>query len=399
MPVDISGSVSPGFEVVADAFAASFTHPDMGAAVSVYLGGRPVVDLWGGMADPLKGTRWTADTLSVIFSCTKGLMSLLVAQLVEEGLLDHDAPVARYWPEFAAAGKASITVRQALAHQAGLSAPRRDLTLDAICDWDQVVHVLEAQAPLWPPGHGYAYHALTHGWLTGELVRRVTGLAPGEAFQQRIARPLAADAWIGLPQSEHRRVSHLTVGATLANQIAGTPAPAKGSDAELDRAMTLGGALPPALATRDGGFNDPRLWAAQIPAAGGITNARSLARIWSAAVLETAGVRLLRPATVERATKVESQGEPVFHVPPPWPKFGMGFLLDCDTRRLVTPHGFGHDGAGGQIAFAEPTLGLSFAYVTNLMEGAGDTRGNSVVDALRRVPQVLAGRDVDHTLV
>lgn len=387
--VEISGEVAPGFEAVADAFAASFTRPDMGAAASVYLGGRKVVDLWGGVADARSGTAWSRDTASVIFSCTKGLMSLLVAQLVQEGLVDYEAPLARYWPEFAEAGKGGITVAQALSHRGGLSAPRMSFETADLHDWQKIVHAIEQQSPLWEPGTGYAYHALVHGWLTGELVRRVTGMTAGEAFARRIAGPLHADAWIGLPDAERARVTHLLAGKTH-GAVPG-PAPVEGSDAYwLERAMTLGNALPAGLITPDGGFNDPQLWSAEIPGAGGIATARALARIWSAAVTETDGVRFLAPETIASATAVQSQGAPVFAVPAPWPRFGMGFLLDCDTRRLLTPQGFGHDGAGGQVAFAEPGIGLGFAYVTNLLEGAGDNRANSVVDALRALPEIAS---------
>lgn len=383
----ISGSVQPGFEPVADAFAGSFTTEAMGAALCVYLHGRPVVELWGGLADARAGTPWAADTISVIFSCTKGLMSILVARLVEDGRLDYDAPVVRYWPEFAAAGKAGTKVRHLLNHQAGLSAPREDYSAETILDWKDVVSRLAAQEPLWVAGSGYAYHAITHGWLAGELVRRVTGKSVAAAFRELIARPLDADAWIGLPAAEQARVAHMVVAASLAEQTA--PAPAGDSD-WLWRAMTLGRALPPTLVEPDGGFNDPRLHLAEIPGAGGIASAHALARIWSATVYPTGGVQLLDPKTVARATRVETSGPPVFEVPPPWPRWGMGFQLDSEARRYLTGAGFGHDGAGGQVAFAEPRLGLGFAYLTNLMEGQGDMRATSIVDTLRGLPAIEA---------
>ena len=202
MTIQIQGSFEPGFEAVADAFAAAFAgRPEMGAGLHVLVKGRSVIDLWAGVADARTDRAWAEDTPSVVFSCTKGLMSILVARLVEDGRLAYDAPVARYWPEFAAAGKAEITVGQALAHQAGLSAPRDTLSEDDIVDWERMVSVLAAQAPLWPIGSGYAYHALTHGWLAGELVRRATGLSPGTYFQQLIVEPLGVDAWSGLPEA------------------------------------------------------------------------------------------------------------------------------------------------------------------------------------------------------
>lgn len=387
MSMTISGSVAPGFERLADTFAASFSTDRMGAALCVYLHGKPVVDLWGGLADARNGTPWASSTASVIFSCTKGLMSILVARLVEQGRLDYEAPVSRYWPEFAAAGKAGVKVRHLLNHQAGLSAPREDLSTEDILDWDRVVARLAAQEPLWAPGTGYAYHAITHGWLAGELVRRITGQSVSAAFQDLIARPLDADAWIGLPAAEQERVAHLVVSASLAEQTAAAPA----SDTDwLWRAMTLGKALPPTLVEPEGGFNDPRLRAAEIPGAGGIASAHALARIWSATVWPTDGVRLLQPQTVMRATREETSGPPVFDVPPPWSRWGMGFQLDSEARRYLTGAGFGHDGAGGQVAFAEPRLGLGFAYLTNLMEGQGDMRATSIVDTLRGLPAIEA---------
>ena len=230
----------------------------MGAALCVYLRGVPVIDLWGGLADARRGKAWTEDTVGVIFSCTKGLMSVLAARLVEDGRLDYDAPVTRYWPEFGAAGKGDVRVRHLLNHQAGLSAPRVDLSLDDILDWSRMTALLAEQEPLWPPGTGYAYHAITHGWLVGELVRRVTGKPVAAAFRDMIAGPLDADAWIGLPDSEHARMTHLVVGGTLSTQAA-SQVPARRTGLARTRAMTLGGALPPTLVEPDGGFNDPRL--------------------------------------------------------------------------------------------------------------------------------------------
>ncbi len=184
----------------------------------------------------------------------------------------------------------------------------------------------------------------------------------------------------GFRRSANARVSYLTVGEGLARQVA-----AEGEETWGMLATTLGDALPAALAGPDDGFNDSRLWQAEIPGAGGIADARSLARIWSATVCQTAGVRLLDEQTVIRATQPESEGEPVFPVPPPWSRWGMGFQLDSPARHYLTARGFGHDGAGGQVAFAEPGLRLGFAFVTNLMQGIGDNRATSIIDALRAV--------------
>jgi len=387
MTPTIHGEVAPGFEPVRAAFERAFeAKPAMGAALAIRQHGVPVVDVWGGLADGESGASWLADTPSVIFSCTKGLMAILAARLVQDGLLDYQARVADYWPEFAAAGKADVTVAELLAHRSGLSAPREAFTLAQITDWDYVAERLAAQKPLWQPGTGYAYHAITHGWLAGELVRRVTGLSPGRFFAELVASPLHADAWIGLPAGVHDRVARMSVGPTLARLVemqadARTPGVIDWSD----RAMTLGGALPPELVGPTEGFNDPAVQAAEIPGAGGIATARALASIWSATVVPTDGVRLLDDATLATATVPKSGGPPVWSVPGPWPRWGMGLQLDSEARRYLTPDGFGHDGAGGQSAFADPGSGVGFAFLTNQMEAIDDLRATRIIDALRDV--------------
>ncbi|MEP7239253.1 MAG: serine hydrolase domain-containing protein [Devosia sp.] len=380
----IHGHVAPGFAPVAEAFAAAFDDPRSGAALSIWRGGEPIADLWGGTADARDSRPWQEDTIGVVFSCTKGLVSILAAQLIEAGRLDPDAPVSRYWPEYAANGKAGTQVRHLLAHRAGLSAPTLDITTAEITDWAGMVRKLEQQEPLWPPGEAYAYHAITHGWLVGEVLRRVTGRTVGQLFAESITGPLGVDAWIGLPAKEMPRVAHLTPSEAFRRQLADAAASRPpGAVDWSERAATLGTALPPTLAEPAGGFNDQRLWAAEIPGAGGIMSARALAKIWSATVADTGGRRLLQPATVERLTVVESEGPPVFPVPPPWSRWGMGFQLDSETRRFVTGRGFGHDGAGGQCGFAEPGLGIGFGFITHFMQGGGDLRATRIIDALR----------------
>lgn len=382
----IEGNVAPGFEALVDSFAASFADaPSMGAALSVRINGELVANLWGGVADERTGATWTRNTPSVIYSCTKGLMSALIARLVDEGKLDYDAPVARYWPEFAAGGKAAVTVGQALSHRAGLSAPRADLTLEQALDWDFMTGELANQQPLWTPDTGYAYHAITHGWLTGELIRRTTGKS-ARAYFDEVTAPLGLDAWIGLPP-DPATVAHLQVAPDLAEAWLNPPGDhADGTPDWPTRAMTLGHVFPQGLATPDGAWNDDKVRAAEWPGAGGIASAEGLATFWSGTVVETKGAApLLSPAVIARATEVMSEGPPVFAAEGPFPRWGMGFLLDCDTRRLLTPTGFGHDGAGGQVGFADPQLRLGFGYVTNWLRGAGDERGKSIVDTLRSI--------------
>jgi CubicO group peptidase (beta-lactamase class C family) len=383
---ELVGVIAPGFEPVAEAFARAFDgHERMGAALAVHVDGRPVIDLHGGVRDVRTGEPWGADTLSVIFSCSKGLMALLAARLVQQGLLYYDAPVAQYWPEFAQAGKEGVLVRHILGHRSGLSAPMRDFRTDEILDWSIVTTALAEQAPLWHPGYAYAYHAITQGWLVGEVVRRITGRSAGEAFAELIADPVGADAWIGLPAEHAGRVAHLTVGPTLHALVEQQAAARRPGVVDWpERAMTLGGALPHALVTDDGGFNDPRLHAAEIPAAGGVASARALAAIWSAAVVDAGTGRLVDDATLEKGLRVQSDGHPFFSAPPPWPRWAMGFQLDSEARRYLTGASFGHDGAGGQVAFADPVHRVGFGFITNVME-ADDPRATRIIDALRAV--------------
>ena len=378
----ISGFAAPGFEPVAEAFAAAFDgRPEMGAALHILRDGETVVDLWGGIADARTGRAWEKDTPSVVFSCTKGLVSIMAARLVQEGRLDYAAPVSHYWPEFAAAGKAGVTVGDALAHRAGLSAPREDLTEDDIVDWERMASVLAAQEPLWPLGTGYAYHALTHGWLAGEIIRRVTGRTVGEYFADLVTGPLGVDAWIGLPPEQASRAAHLRVSPPLSalwGEEASKPAPNWPY-----KAMTLGHALPADLVTETGGFNADRIRAAEIPGAGGVASAEALATIWSATVTPTRGVKLLEAPVIVEATRPRSEGIPVFGGDPPFCRWGCGFQLDSEARRYLDGHCFGHDGAGGQVGFADPRRRIGFGFVTNWMMGPEDQRATAIIAALR----------------
>jgi len=378
------GFASEGFDAVRDAFEAALaTDTDTGAALSIWRDGELVVDLAGGAADASAGVPFGLNTPSVVFSCTKGLASILVARLVQDGLLDYDAPVVEYWPEYGVAGKANTRVGDALSHRAGLPAPRQDWTVEDLIDWDRATTLLAAEEPLFEPGSAWAYHAITHGWLAGELVHRVTGLLPGEYFERLISGPLAVDAWIGLPAARRGLVANMVVGDTLATHVAAQQSDVRaGASVWPVRALTLGGALPLALVGPDEGFNRADVQAAQIPGAGGISTARGLAKIWSAVVTETDGVRLLSDETLYRASRVRSEGAPFFDSPAPWPRWGMGFQLDSEARRYLGDSSVGHDGAGGQVAFGDPDARIGFAFITNRME-AVDSRGTDIVSALK----------------
>ncbi|RYE10090.1 MAG: class A beta-lactamase-related serine hydrolase [Hyphomicrobiales bacterium] len=384
--MSIQGRVAAGFESVADAFARAFDgRPTMGAALAIRHKGEEVVSLWGGTADERAQAAWGESTASVIFSCTKGLVSILAARLVEEGRLDYAAPVARYWPEFAAGGKDRITVGDVLAHRAGLSAPADAWSFDDLLDWSVPTSRLARQSPLWSPGSGYAYHAITHGWLAGEIIRRVAGQSVGTCFAEAVTAPLDVPAWIGLPSGFEGQVAHLQLAPTLENFWDAEAARDAVAPNWPYRAMTLGGALPPTLVTSSGAFNDRRLQSAEIPGAGGIATASALASIWSATVTPTAGVQLLQPGTVALATRAASAGPPVFDAPPPYARWGMGFQLDSEARRYLTATSFGHDGAGGQSAFADPEHAIGFAFITNWLEAGNDDRATAIIDALRQI--------------
>lgn len=386
MSVHVEGHVAPGFEPVAEAFAAGFAErPRMGAGLAIRHRGQLVVSLWGGVADARKGTPWTRQTPSVVFSCTKGLMALLAAQQVQAGTLAYDSFVTEIWPEFGVSGKSCARVSDLLAHRAGLSAPQSDWSFEDLLDWDLIASRLAAQVPLWPAGQGYAYHAITHGWLIGEVLRRVTGKSVGQLFAEQVTAPLRADAWIGRPAELVPAPAHLQAAPALTEFWAEEAAKPSSEQSWTFRAMTLGGALPPSLVSDAGGWNDPRLQAAEVPGAGGIATAEGLATIWSATVVETEGVRLLTPETLAQATQTVSEGAPVFDVPGPYARWGMGFQLDSEARRYLNETSFGHDGAGGQIGFADPRHEIGFAFITNWMEAGEDRRGTAVLDALRTI--------------
>ncbi|AYF96938.1 serine hydrolase domain-containing protein [Protaetiibacter intestinalis] len=382
----LDGFVAPGFERVAEAFAEAFETPETGAALCVLQHGWVVVDLWGGYADARTGRRWERDTASAVFSCTKGLMSILAARAVADGVLDYGRPVAEYWPEFAQAGKGGVLVSEVLAHRSGLSAPREPASRAQALDWDAMTALLAAQAPLWEPGTGHAYHALTHGWLVGELLRRVRGTGPAELVATELAEPLGASVHLGVPADSALDIAQMVVGEELARLTHEQRQAARPDRVDWgERALTLGGAFPLELVAPDEGFNAPAVRAAVIPGAGGIATARGLATVWSATVVETDGVRLLDAATLAAAVRPQSEGPMLLAGEPPWARWGMGFQLDSEARRYLGPTGFGHDGAGGQVGFADPTHGIGFAFLTDVMEASRDARATRIIDALRSV--------------
>jgi CubicO group peptidase (beta-lactamase class C family) len=375
----VDGSVAAGFEHVRDVFAANFErHGEVGAAFCVHLHGRRIVDLWGGLtaagADP-----YTADTLQMVMSTTKGVVAIAAHILAEEGRLDFDAPVIKYWPEFAAEGKGLMPVRWLFSHQAGLAAIDRPLGLDDVYAWDPVVKALADQRPNWEPGSGLGYHALTYGWLAGEVVRRVAGVSVGGFVSERVARPLNLDFWIGLPDELNARV---------APQIpAPPPPPGAPADPFAARLADPTSLMHRAFTNPSGLFtaaNTPAFRAAEVPAANGIGTARSLSRLYAACIGEVDGVRLLKPETVERAMRTEAHGEDL--VLGYETRYGTGFQLSFPSRPMAGEGSFGHYGMGGSMAFAHPGRGLSFGYTMNQMlsPSGPDPRSTGLIQAVLR---------------
>jgi CubicO group peptidase (beta-lactamase class C family) len=383
------GFADEGFGPVADAFADNFARgTEMGAACAVYHRGRLVVDLYGGTADAVTRRPWTADTLTVGFSISKGLMALCGYLAHQRGLLDFDAPVATIWPEFAANGKQDIVIRDVFAHRAGLMALDADLTLADALAWEPVIRAIEAQRPLWTPGTAFAYHALTFGWLTGEILRRVTGRMPGALIADYLTGPTGADAWIGLPAEHEHRVARMHAPRSRFLRTAYRTLPkilrriGKGPAV---RTVTLGSAFPFSLIDGcDGDFNTAAVHAAQIPAANAILDAKALATIYGAAVAPAEGAPLLNASSIADAVTVRSAGDGwASALNAPGIRFSTGFLINgIPFRPLLSDTSFGHDGASGSLGFADADSQTGFGYVNNLI-APRDHRANNLVAALR----------------
>jgi len=376
--VRTEGFVAPGFEQVSRAFSENFEKfGEVGAACCVYRDGKVVADLTGGVTTPGGATAYASETLQMVMSSTKGVLSVAAHMLAQEGKLDFEAPVTRYWPEFAAEGKEEMPVRWLFSHRAGLPAIDRQLTIDDVYAWNPVVDALAAQRPLWEPNTAHGYHVGTFGWLAGEVVRRISGKSVGQLVAERIAVPLHLDLWIGLPEAMEGRVAPM---------IAPPPLP-PGAQVDIftarmfDPSTLLHRAFvnPPLPAPV---FNERAFHAAEIPAANGITNARSLARMYAACIGEVDGVRLLEPETVNAATRVQSAGEDL--VLGYETRFSTGFQLSFPFRPMAGEGSFGHYGMGGSVGFAHPGRGIAFGYTMNQMlpSGGVDPRTRNLVEAL-----------------
>jgi CubicO group peptidase (beta-lactamase class C family) len=387
--VRIDGDVAAGFEPVREAFAANFAeHGDIGAAVCVYRDGRPVVDLWGGLADSDAGRPWERDTLQLVYSATKGATATAAHLLAQRGALDLDAPVAEYWPEFAANGKDQIPVRWLLSHQAGVVAVDHAVPLEDALAWEPMVTALAEQRPAWVPGTAHGYHGRTFGWLVGEVIRRVSGRTPGRFFAEEIAAPLGVDFFIGLPAAERGRVSRMVYKQPEFDIAAVPPESIPEEFRGLVAAMLDPGSLyNKAFSVTDPAeidFNSPRTQAAEMPASNGIGTARGLARMYAALIGEVDGVRLFTPETLSAATRQQAYGaDRVIHIPT---RFSSGYMLPTNATPMTSPSSFGHPGRGGSLGFADPENGIAFGYVMNhIIESAGDdARAASLVEAVRK---------------
>ncbi len=372
MNIEIQGTFESNLQPVIDAYSASCAEqPQGGSALAIYQHGKPVVNVWSGTFDE--------SSLNVMFSVTKGLCSILAHHLVEIGQLELERKVSYYWPKFAAEGKGEVTVAWLLEHQAGLSATRADFKLEDVLAGDPIDDALAAQEPLWQPGTGHQYHAMTFGNLVGKVVSSVTSMSLGQAFQKLIADPLKADAWIGLPASQEHRVTTLTSDGGRQPQHA----PEGSYLYWIEKAMSFGKAFIPGEEGPDVGFNNPQVHAAELGGAGGIATAASLAKIWSATVYETDGVRLMSDRTVAAATAKKVGGESVFKEPAPYINRGDGFAIYTPGGlEYLSPTGFGHDGLGGQTGWADPTNGIGFAYLTDyLLSGPDERRRHEAIGA------------------
>ena len=374
---------------MAEQFAHNFAaRGEVGASLCVQVEGVTRVDLWAGVANAKKQQPWTRDTMTVVYSCTKAATAICAHILVSEGKLDLDAPVTDYWPEFGAKGKETTTVRMFLDHTAGLPALRAPLRDDGCQDWDYMTAQLAAAEPFWEPGERVAYHMINFGWLVGELVRRSSGQSLGQFFRQRVARPLGLDFFIGLPSSELGRFAPVLAYRPTPDD------PRTRFNEELMQAATI----PHLSIFNNGGFaaNDPGCLAAEIGGAGGVANARALAKMFAPLCLDGSlgDVRLVDRDSHKRMAEVSSatQLDGTLRVPT---RFALGFMKSMDNRRRHLPgkdsvvlgsEAFGHVGAGGSLGFADPECKVSFGYAMTQMGSSIllNDRGQALVDAVYR---------------
>lgn len=354
---DIKGVFNDRFAGVAETLSASLdSGDDVGASVAVFLDGEPVVDIWGGWCNEARTRAWERDTIVNVFSSTKLMTALTALVLADRGELDLYAPVARYWPEFARHGKDKVEVRHLLSHSAGLHTWTEPLTFEELWQWDPAAQRLADQAPEWEPGTAAGYHGITQGTLVGEVVRRVTGLSIGTYFAREIAGPLHADFHIGLPAAEHHRVSHVIPPVTKWS--------GRGDDSAVAKSLSN----PPMHLFTEAIANTPGWRMAEIPAAGGHGNARSMATIQSVLANggESGGVRLLSEAGCRKAFEPQTDGyDVILELPITW---GMGYALNTAALPISpNPNAGFWGGSGGSACLVDMDARLCVAYAMNNM--------------------------------
>jgi CubicO group peptidase (beta-lactamase class C family) len=384
----MNGSVRAGFEKVEKAFRTNFTErEEVGASCCVMIDGEVVADLWGGEADPETGRAWEEDTVSVVFSATKGATAICAHHLIDQGKFGLHTPIADIWPAFGQGAKSRATVRMMMDHTVGVPVLREKLKKDGIYDWDYMCERLASEEPFWNPGERGGYHGLTFGWTVGELVRRVSGKSLGTYFADEIARPLGLDFWIGLPEEIEPRVAPMLFRRHQ---------PGDALPPFLEVGLGQAGSIPSLFLFNSGGFlgegcNSRKGHVAELGGAGGITNGRGLAGMYRpfANGGEWDGVRLAGKNTVTAMSEVSAASnlDATLQIPV---RFGPGFMKSMDNRALglesaiIGQEAFGHVGAGGSIGFADPVNRISFGYTMNKM-GEGlllNSRGQALVDAV-----------------
>ena len=332
-----------------------------------------MVDIWGGLADQASGRPWEEDTIALVFSAAKGPTATCIHQLVEAGRLDVDLPIGHYWPEFACNGKEQITLRMVLSHQAGLADIPGELSLEQVLAWEPVVAAIAAQVPNWEPGTKHGYHARSFGWILGELIRRISGKTAGQYLAEHICTPLDLRYWVGLPPER------LPDCATIIPPEGGSNAITELLGADSLTARVMSG--PNGLFGYNEMWNRPEVLQAEIPSSNGVGDARSLARFYAALIGEVDGVRLLGPEQLASACEQQVRGPDavIFYET----CFGLGFGLQPSLAPGAGPRSFGHPGAGGALAFADPDAELGFAYVMNAMQlnMEGDPRSMGLIRA------------------
>ena len=372
----IAGTVQAGFESVRAAFAANFQRDgedrEIGAALAVYVRGRCVVDLWGGHTDAGETKPWARDTLINVWSASKGVVSIAVAMLVDQGRLSYDDKVAKHWPEFAVGGKADVTVGQLVSHQAGLNGFDAAATTEDLFDWGLCTSRLAGQAPAWVPGTAVSYHAITHGYLAGEVVRRVTGQDVGGFIRDALAGPLGADFHIGLPHAHDWRAAEMVAPVAASTTAIGA------ADQSPIAARAVGN---PKL---DATAPNRRDWrAAQIPAANGQSSAQGLGRIYAAIANGGAldGSTVISPAGIDRLRTVRHPGPDMLLGPRRW---AAGVAMNVLPNFGPHPETFGHSGWGGAYGCANVERGVAIGYVMNRMGGSlvGNPRSASLAAAV-----------------